>query len=238
MTKKVTFDGKKMIAHRGCSYLETENTNAAFIAAGNRTYYGIETDVHRTKDGKFIIIHDDTTARVTDCDLCVEETSFEDLRRLAVKNLRSDTARKDLVLPTLAEYASLCRHYGKVPVLEIKNPMEKEDIAKILTILNEESVLSKTVFISFSYENLLHVRSLYPESRVQFLCSQMTKERMLRMFADRFDLDIHHSGINKETVDAFHAQGLEVNVWTVDDPVQCEELFAMGVDYVTSNACE
>ena len=238
MTKKVTSDSKKMIAHRGCSFLETENTNAAFIAAGNRTYYGIETDVHRTKDGKFIIIHDDTTARVTEADLTVEETSFEELRRLSVKNLRSETARKDLVLPTLAEYASLCRHYGKVPVLEIKNPMEKEDIAKILTVLNEESVLSKTVFISFCYENLLHVRSLYPESRVQFLCSQMSKELMLQMFADRFDLDIHHSGITKATVDAFHAQGLEVNVWTVDDPRQCEELFALGVDYVTSNACE
>ena len=55
-TKPVCFNGKKMIAHRGVSAMETENSNAAFVAAGNRTYWGIETDVHRTKDGKFIII--------------------------------------------------------------------------------------------------------------------------------------------------------------------------------------
>ena len=39
----------KMIAHRGLSGIEKENTNAAFIAAGNRSYFGIETDVHKTR---------------------------------------------------------------------------------------------------------------------------------------------------------------------------------------------
>ena len=49
----------KMVAHRGLSGLERENTCAAFVAAGNRSYFGIETDVHTTRDGKFVIIHDD-----------------------------------------------------------------------------------------------------------------------------------------------------------------------------------
>ena len=44
----------KMVAHRGVSGLETENTCAAFIAAGNRTYFGVETDIYRTADGKFV----------------------------------------------------------------------------------------------------------------------------------------------------------------------------------------
>ena len=57
-TKKVSFSTVRMIAHRGVSGLERENTNAAFIAAGNRSYYGIETDLHRTRDGHFIIFHD------------------------------------------------------------------------------------------------------------------------------------------------------------------------------------
>lgn len=43
----------KMVAHRGMSGLELENTCSAFVAAGNRSYYGIETDVHRTSDGHF-----------------------------------------------------------------------------------------------------------------------------------------------------------------------------------------
>ena len=54
----------RMIAHRGVCGLERENTCAAFVAAGNRSYYGVETDVHRTADGKFIIIHDDNISRL------------------------------------------------------------------------------------------------------------------------------------------------------------------------------
>ena len=54
----------RMVAHRGLSGLEKENTCAAFVAACNRaTYFGVETDVHRTADGQFVIFHDDNTAR-------------------------------------------------------------------------------------------------------------------------------------------------------------------------------
>ena len=53
-----------MVAHRGLSGVETENTVAAFVAAANRSYYGIETDVHRTIDGKYVCIHDDNTSVV------------------------------------------------------------------------------------------------------------------------------------------------------------------------------
>ena len=51
----------QMIAHRGLSGLERENTCAAFVAAGNRSYFGIETDIHKTKGGQFIVFHDDST---------------------------------------------------------------------------------------------------------------------------------------------------------------------------------
>ncbi len=58
----------KMIAHRGLSGMETENTLAAFEAACKRLFYGIETDVHVTKDGKYIIFHDECTGRLCEKD--------------------------------------------------------------------------------------------------------------------------------------------------------------------------
>ncbi|MBO5973139.1 MAG: hypothetical protein J6Q16_00400, partial [Clostridia bacterium] len=58
----------KMVAHRGVSKLERENTMPAFVAAGNRSYYGIETDIHITRDGRFIVYHDDNTLRLTGVD--------------------------------------------------------------------------------------------------------------------------------------------------------------------------
>ncbi len=54
----------KMIAHRGVSKLERENTCPAFIAAGNRSYFGIETDIQVIADGTFVAMHDDDTRRV------------------------------------------------------------------------------------------------------------------------------------------------------------------------------
>ena len=63
-TIKINKQITRIIAHRGLSGLERENTCAAFIAAANRSYYGIETDVHVTADGKYILIHDDDTTRV------------------------------------------------------------------------------------------------------------------------------------------------------------------------------
>ena len=51
-TVKIKKSKTKMIAHRGLSGIEPQNTSIAFAAAGNRSYFGIETDVHITKDGK------------------------------------------------------------------------------------------------------------------------------------------------------------------------------------------
>ena len=87
----------KMIAHRGLSYIECENSMPAFVAAGNRSYYGIETDVHVTADGKFVIIHDDSTGRVAaGRDLSVEGNSFDLLRGVELADKNGLTGRTDL----------------------------------------------------------------------------------------------------------------------------------------------
>lgn len=71
-----------MVAHRGVSGLELENTNAAFVAAGNRSYLGMETDVHVTADGKYVLHHDNNTSRLSDIDICIEESSYDELIKI------------------------------------------------------------------------------------------------------------------------------------------------------------
>ena len=112
-TIKINKGKTRMIAHRGVSGLELENTCPAFVAAGNRSYFGIETDVHKTADGKHIIIHDDNTGRVAAENIPVEGSTFEQLRALQLKQ-KDGTTRIDLRLPDLGEYLSICRHYEKV----------------------------------------------------------------------------------------------------------------------------
>ena len=101
-TIHVNLPGVKMVAHRGVSGLERENTCAAFVAAGNRSYFGVETDIHRTADGRYIVFHDDNLTRLLGDGRVVEEMRFDELRALRLTDLDGN-ARGDLLLPTLEE---------------------------------------------------------------------------------------------------------------------------------------
>ena len=96
-----------MIAHRGASGLEPENTHAAFIAAGNRTYYGIETDIHKTADGHYVIMHDASTLRMTSDDLLISNATYQTLRGMQIKEKDGSKGRTDLRIPNLAEYIGI-----------------------------------------------------------------------------------------------------------------------------------
>ena len=224
-----------MIAHRGLSGLETENTAAAFVAAGQHPYFGIETDVHKTRDGQFIIIHDDDTFRVSGEHHIVEETDFDTLRALRLKDRTTGSLRHDLVLPTLQEYIRILKHYEKHAVLEIKNSMEKKDIEQIIAIIREEGYLEHTTFISFDWQNMLHIRTLLPAQPAQFLIEEWEDTLPKQLEKHHLDLDIYYKCLTKERVDALHEKGIRVNVWTVDDPAAAAALSRMGVDQLTSN---
>ena len=99
----IRFDKKNalVVAHRGLSGIERENTNAAFVAAANRSYYGIETDFRRTADGKFIISHDQSLKRVSGEDVNVEAVSLA-VAQSVVHFDKDDTKnRADLRAPSL-----------------------------------------------------------------------------------------------------------------------------------------
>lgn len=236
----IKFDKKqvKMIAHRGLSGLERENTAAAFIAAGNRGYSGIETDVHLTADGKYIIIHDDRTGRVAGTDLVVEETDFDRLRQLRMPDM-DDIVREDLCLPTPEEYLRICKKYGKKAVLELKNPFPKENIAEILEIVKGVSSLDEVIFISFCFQNLIYVRELEASASIQSLSGKKPDASFIDKLASyRCDLDVLYTVLDRETVALLHERGIAVNCWTVDDPAAAAALAEMGVDYITSNILE
>ena len=55
---------------------------------------------------------------------------------------------------------------------------------------------------------------------------------------NKIDLDIAHSAVTKDVVDAIHNHGLVINCWTVDNKERAEELAAMGVDFITTNILE
>lgn len=228
----------KVVAHRGLSGIEKENTNAAFIAAGNRSYFGIETDVHRTLDGKFVCFHDDTTGRVAIDNMIIEETTFDTLRKLLLTDRDGNKGREDLKIPTLKEYISTCKRYEKIAVLELKNEFEKEDIAKICDEIVELDYLDNVIFISFAFNNLVKLREIYPLQKVQFLTDDYEDSLPSLLKEHKFDLDIRYTELNEERISLLHENGIEVNCWTCDDKDAGENLAKWNIDYITSNILE
>ena len=228
----------KMVAHRGVSGLEMENTLAAFVAAGNRSYYGIETDVHVTSDKQIVVIHDDDLKRVAGVEKIVEESTLAELQAIPLYDKVPGTSRTDLRTPILSEYINVCKKYEKKAILELKNQMEPEDVAQIVAIIRECGYLDGTVFISFAWDNLVYVKNLVPEQTVQFLTGECDDALIDKMAANGFDLDIYHKSLTAEMIQKLHAAGIEVNCWTVDTAEEADQYIAWGVDYITSNILE
>lgn len=240
-TIKIDKKNSKMVAHAALAGLEMENTIAGYLAAGNRTYWGIETDVRVTKDKQIIAIHNHTLKKVSGVDMVVAESTLEELQKVPLYNKKEGTFRSDLRVPTLAEYISICKQYEKVAVLELKGPMGSDDIANIIGQFKEQDYLDQVIIISFEWDNLVEVRKIEPELPVQFLTGEDEKfsdELVNKVAENRFDMDINIWSISKEVVDKLHAKGIKINCWTVDGKADAEKMAEWGVDYITTNILE
>ncbi len=240
-TIKINKRQVKMVAHRGVSGLERENTCPAFIAAGKRSYYGVETDVRVSGDGRFIIMHDMFTKRVTleQTNINVDTNPYSAYKDLILPDLDGSTHRTDLRIPLLREYVEICKQYQKKCVLEIKNPLEKGDLCRMIEEIKGLNYLESMIFIAFDLQNCLYLRQMLPGARIQWLFGQRMTDDLIEILKKyRLDLDIAQKLVTPELVEKIHAAGLEINCWTCDDPARAEVLAEMGVDYITSNILE
>ncbi len=238
-TDTVKFDKRDalVIAHRGLSGLEAENTDAAFIAAGERSYYGVEADVRKTADGHFIICHDESLKRVSGKEIKVEKAPFEALKDVALFDKKGGLSG-NLRLATLESYISICKQYQKQCFLELKSDFTEGEILSIIEIISALDYLSQVTFISFDYDNLLYVRKISPSQPAQLLFSKISDELTQRLAGDKIDASINYKALTKEALDTFHSLGLRVGCWTVDNRATAERLASLGVDYITTNILE
>lgn len=248
-TIKVNSKNTLMIAHRGVSGLEPENSIPAFVAAGNRSYYGIETDIHVTGDGRFVAIHDELTGRVAGDDINVETSSFALVRKIVLNNkcpMAKKTGlnvgdlrgRDDLLIPRMEDYINTCKKYEKKAILEVKNKMEPEDLARMVEEIRALEYLDHVVFISFSLENMIELRKMLPNQTLQYLTMKYDEEVYRALKEYQLDWDVYYKALTKEIIDELHAEGIKINCWTVDEKEDAERLADWGVDYITSNILE
>ncbi len=236
----IKFDKKttRVVAHRGLSGIEVENTNSAFVAAGNRSYYGIETDIYRTADGHFVIGHDDNYTRLCGEEIFLEKETLDTLEKVVFFDKDGKKERVDLRPAKLETYLNIVKKYEKHAVLELKSDFTDEEIARMIEIIKSYDYLDNLTFISFNYNNLLKVRKILPNQSAQYLFWKVNDEEIARLAKDKIDVDVWMVELTKEQIEACHEAGLTVNCWTVDDPKRAEELASWGIDYITSNILE
>lgn len=229
----------RIIAHRGLCGLEPENTNAAFIAAGNRSFYGIEADVHKTADGKYVIMHDANTLRMSGDDIEIAKATYETLRSLRLKQKDGKRGRTDLRIPSLEEYVSICKYYGKKAILELKDDFTADDVDEICRTVERIGHMEDTVFISFKLNNLLLLKERNPEQPAQYLVEKPIDDALIQEMAQRkMGIDARQDLYTEEIMRKCRAAGVETNAWTVNNPDMARKLMDWGIDYITTNILE
>ena len=237
-TVKINKKKTLIVAHRGLSGIEAENTCASFIAAGNRSYYGIETDIRRTADGRFVVNHDGDLKRIGGEEITVEDNTLEYLQSVVLLDKDGSKDRTDLRPCTLENYISICKKYEKQCVLELKSDFTIEETEKYIEIIRSLDYLDRVTFISFKYDVLLKIKTVYPQCDAQYLSSTVDDDYIQKITEGGFDVDVKHKCLTKELVKRFHKMGKKVNCWTVDSKEDAEKYVKWGVDLITSNILE
>lgn len=241
-TIKINSKLTKVIAHRGLSGIERENTCPAFVAAGNRSYFGIETDVHTTRDGKFVIIHDETTDRVSSGKyrVNVEDSVYSAIENIVLPDLDGTVSRQDIRIPLLTEYIKICKKYNKICVLEVKNPFAEADLQRMVEEIREMGYIDHVIFISFDLGNCVKLRKLLPSNEIQWLIGveDVTDEMIETLVDNELDIDMYYKKITREIVDKLHMHEIKINCWTCDNKADAEKLVEFGVDFITTNILE
>ena len=236
----IKFDKKttKVIAHRGLSGIEVENTNAAFVAAGNRSYYGIETDVYLTKDNVPVCIHDDNTKRVTlnRYNVNVNESTFEELRKVKLTDMKGNPDVH--LIPSLDEYLDVVKQYNKVAFIELKELFNQEELTIIMDKVFTKLDMSKVVIISFQKDNLITLRGMYENLNMMLLYNFYSEVDINLLRQYNLGLDIDYNGITDVEVDEWLLTDIEINIWTVDDKNLAHKYGRRGVTYLTTNSIE
>ena len=226
-----------LIAHRGFRAVAPENTLPAFEAAGKAGYWGAENDIHRTKDGVWIVHHDFYSYRMTNKCRPVEKSDYSSLLKLNIDNGSNYKDYPNLKIPTVEDYLKICAKYNMKAVIELKGKNNTEHYGEIIDMVKKYGV--DAMFISFQKEAITALRKV-TDARLFFIVNEITEE------AIDFAKSIENCGIDfdgnddknkvKEKVDMILNAGLMPAIWAVDDPELIESYANWGVRYITTNA--
>jgi glycerophosphoryl diester phosphodiesterase len=241
----------RLFAHRGASGEAPENTMAAFRRAVEVGVTYVELDVHATRDGQVVVIHDETLERTTNGQGKVREHTLAELQQLdAGYGFSRDTGQSfpfratGVRIPTLAE---VLRGFPELRfTVEIKQT--EPAIAELVIAVVRDCGRAEEVILASEHDRVIaRVRDLAPDIATSFAVGEVTD--FIQRVSTGQVAEYHPAGlalqippefhdvplVTAETVAAAHTLGLEIHVWTINDPREIERLLALGVDGIMSD---
>jgi len=232
-----------LIAHRGASQDAPENTLAAFRLGWEQGSDAVEVDVHLSRDGRIIAIHDDNTERTAGNRRKARLQTFDELQSLDAGGHKGPQWAGERI-PALEQVLATVPR-GRGVFIEIKCGVE---IVPPLTELLRRSPLppKQATLIGFNADVVAAAKQANPHHPVLWLCDIERERSRRRRQADELvavarragldGLDVQaRAALDRAFVEAVKAAGMTCYTWTVNDPAEARRLFAAGVDGITTD---
>ena len=227
----------KNIAHRGFSGRYPENTMLAFQKALDAGADGIEFDVHLSKDGELVIIHDELLDRTTNAAGLVQDRTLRELRELDASADFPGVYGKNQI-PTLEEYFELIRGKNILTNIEIKTGViwypgiEK----KVLDVVDRFGRRKDTIISSFNHFSILRMKELAPD----IVCGFLEESRIIgpAAYCAKHKVECWHPlcyDMTEDVVRELREQNIQINAWTVNRREDMEDMLRKGIDGVITN---
>ncbi|MCX7679791.1 MAG: glycerophosphodiester phosphodiesterase [Spirochaetes bacterium] len=241
----------RIFGHRGNPNDFPENTIPSFESAINIGVDVIETDVHCTKDGHFVVLHDDTVERTTNGKGKVRNLTLSELKTFdAGFHFTRDGQtfpyrNQGITIPTLQEVLRAFPNQRFNIDLKDENPAQAESYCNLL---KKENAVERVLTASEYWSNLKAVRKLLPEMATSaslwealgifFLYRSSLILFKKEIVADALQVPEFYGTthvVTKNFVKAMHKLGVRVHVWTINREVDMKRILALNVDAIMSD---
>ncbi len=226
-----------VLGHRGASHAAPQNTLAAFRKAADMGADGIELDVHLSRDGVPVVIHNDTVDATTDGKGLVREMTLAQLKALdaGARFAAEFTGER---IPTLEEVLA---EVGArlLTNIELKAGHTAALAPAVVELIRRMGMESRVWFSSFKPYALYRVRAIAPDIPCGLLYGPLNPGTLLlRPFTPHEALHPYKDMLTEGSIRRAHQRGLRVFTWTLDDPVAARRLAAWGIDGIITNEPE
>jgi glycerophosphoryl diester phosphodiesterase len=224
-----------IVAHRGASANAPENTMASFERAVELGATFIETDLHLTRDARFVAIHDSHLERTTNGRGAVREQSLAELRKLDA-GMWFDRQYMDQRIPTLEEVLDFAKKHDVIFYLEIKYDSAWGMHSALVSALQGAEIAARTVVLSFDPATLETLRRLDGALLMGLLVDQRDGDPVAaavevgaRQLCPRADL------VTPKLVETAHRADLRVVTWTVNETEKMRAAITAQVDGIITD---